>query len=73
MTVKVPDVGGDYVGLGLPPDLGFPEGFVAGDPASARGACSNLRTDGDGTEVLGLPLWDWAIYQTIPIGFVSEG
>ncbi len=64
---------GTQLTLGLPPDVGLPEGFVAGDPGSARGACSNLRTEGDGTDVLGQKLWDWAIHQTVPITPAAAG
>ncbi len=58
--------------LGLPPEIGLPEGFTAGDPRTARGACSNLRTEGDGVQILGLPLRDWAIHHSVPVTAAEE-
>lgn len=58
--------------LGLPPDIGLPEGFTAGDPGTAHGACANLRSAGDGSQILGLPLRDWAIHHSVPVTAARE-
>lgn len=58
--------------LGLPPDIGLPEGFTAGDPGTAQGACANLRSAGDRSQILGLPLRDWAIHHSVPVTAANE-
>jgi hypothetical protein len=67
----LPDVSARLT-LGVPPDIGNPEGFVTGDPATARGACTNLRTEGDGSQILGFPLQDWAIHTSVQVT-VADG
>lgn len=59
--------------LGLPPTRGLPEGFVGGDPATAKGGGSQLRTAGDGAAVYGLALHDWAVQQSIPLARPETG
>lgn len=54
--------------IGLPPTRGLPEGFVGGDPSTAKGGGCNLRTTGEGAFVHGLPLYDWAVQQSVPLG-----
>lgn len=53
--------------LGFPEGIGLPEGFVAGNPETARGAATLLRTTGEGRVVLGLPIQDWALQQAIAL------
>lgn len=59
--------------LGFPPGIGRPEGFLRGDPALAGGGCTNLRTAGDGSSCLGLPIQDWAVQQSIAVSWPLEG
>lgn len=51
--------------LGFPEIIGAPEGFVGGDPATAQGAATGLRTRGDGAGPFGEPVEDWALLQQI--------
>ena len=53
--------------LGFPEGIGLPEGFVAGNPETARGGATGLRTTGEGRVVLGLPIQDWALQQAIAL------
>ena len=64
------DPGGDAAGiirLGLAPERGLPEGFVQGNPATAKGGGTNLRT-AHGLDVYGHTLHDWAVQQSIAVG-----
>lgn len=66
------DPGADAAGtlrLGLAPARGLPEGFVQGDPATAKGGGTNLRTS-QSHDVYGHPLHDWAVQQSIPVATV---
>jgi hypothetical protein len=58
--------------LGFPEGIGTPEGFLAGDPTTARGGCTNLRTAGNGTARVGLPLQDWALQEVFVLPPVPE-
>lgn len=51
--------------LGFPEGIGVPEGFVDGDPATAQGAATGLRTTGDSPGPFAEPLQDWALQQRI--------
>lgn len=51
--------------LGFPEGVGVPEGFVGGDPATARGGATGLRTTGDGLDAFGEPVRDWALQGRI--------
>ena len=51
--------------LGFPQGIGRPEGFVGGDPATAGGGATGLRTLGEGHDPFGEPLRDWALQQRI--------
>lgn len=51
--------------LGFPEGIGQPEGFVGGDPTSARGGATGLRARGEGIGPFGEPVWDWALQQRI--------
>jgi hypothetical protein len=53
------------VALGFPEGIGVPEGFVGGDPATARGGATGLRTRGDGLDAFGEPVQDWALQGRI--------
>lgn len=57
--------------LGFPEGIGLPEGFVAGNPETAGGAATQLRTTGEGRVVLGLPIQDWALQQAIALRWVK--
>lgn len=64
------DPGTDVAGiirLGLAPARGLPEGFVQGDPATAKGGGTNLRSS-RGHDIYGQTLHDWAVQQSIPVG-----
>lgn len=54
--------------LGLPAVRDLPEGFVAGDPATAKGGATNLRGTHPAAHVCGLPLYDWAVQQSVVVG-----
>lgn len=51
--------------LGFPQDIGQPEGFVQGDPSTARGAATNLCSASAEPDVLGQALAHWALQQRI--------
>lgn len=51
--------------LGFPDGITMPEGFVAGDPTSAHGGATGLRTRGGDAGPFGEPLQDWALQQRI--------
>lgn len=51
--------------LGFPEGIGLPEGFVNGDPSTARGGATGLRTSGGETGPFGEILQDWALQQLI--------
>lgn len=51
--------------LGFPDGIAMPEGFVAGDPATARGGATGLRTGGGDPGPFGEPIQDWALLQRI--------
>jgi hypothetical protein len=53
------------LGLGFPDGIALPEGFVGGDPATARGAATALRTTGGDPGPFGEILQDWALQQRI--------
>jgi hypothetical protein len=59
--------------LGFPLGIGKPEGFVRGDPATARGGGSLLKTAGDGQACLGQPVRDWALQQRIALRWEETG
>ena len=59
------------VTLGFPDGIGHPEGFVLGNPDSARGGATTLRTVGEPAPGLGLRLHDWALQQVITPGFAA--
>ena len=54
-----------FLALGFPEIMGVPEGFVGGDPATAQGAATGLRTRGDGAGPFGEPIQDCALLQQI--------
>ena len=60
-----PDAAG-IIRLGLAPARGLPEGFVQGDPTTAKGGGTNLRSS-QGHDVYGHPLHDWAVQQSISV------
>lgn|GEM_PF-1721525 len=51
--------------LGFPEGIGLPEGFVNGDPQTARGAVTGLRARRAGVGPFGEPVHDWALQQRI--------
>lgn len=51
--------------LGIPDGITMPEGFVKGDPATAQGGATGLRTRGGDPGPFGEPLQDWALQQRI--------
>ncbi len=51
--------------LGFPEGIGVPEGFVGGDPKTARGGLTCLRALCDGVGPFGEPVHDWALQQRI--------
>ena len=55
------------VSLGYPDGIGHPEGFVLGDPASAKGGATTVRTTGSAAPGSGLHLHDWALQQLIAV------
>lgn len=54
-----------FLALGFPEIIGAPEGFVGGDPTTAQGAATGLRTRGDSAGPFGEPIQDWALLQQI--------
>lgn len=55
--------------LGFPHGIGMPEGFSGGDPTSACGGATALRTSGGGPDPFGGTLHDWALQQRIAPGW----
>lgn len=51
--------------LGFPDGIGVPEGFVGGNPATANGAATEIRTQGGAPGPFGEILQDWALQQRI--------
>lgn len=54
-----------WLALGFPETISQPEGFVAGDPATARGAATGLCTRAKGVGPFGGPIRDWALQGRI--------
>lgn len=54
-----------FLALGFPEGTSTPEGFVGGDPATANGGATGLRTAGGDIGPFGETLKDWALQQRI--------
>lgn len=60
-----PTVEKTFLVLGFPEGIGLPEGFVNGDPETARGGVTGLRSHRAGVGPFGEPVHDWALQQRI--------
>jgi len=72
LDLSAPVVAGKaLIYLGYPDGIGPPEGFVLGDPASAKGGATTVRTTGSAAPGSGLHLHDWALQQVIAVSGVN--
>lgn len=63
-----------WLALGFPEGINMPEGFVNGDPGTACGAATGLRTTGGDPGPFGKSLQDWALQQRIvPVWSQTSG